>query len=66
MSTGRRSLPALILGRLAAGNVPIDADYWEPAGALKFTTRPIVPKREPVEKEQRAASIPDWRACAAR
>jgi hypothetical protein len=63
MTTFRRSLPALILGRLAPGNVPIDVDYWEPAGALKFTTKPLAPKQEPREKVRRSASIEDWRAC---
>jgi hypothetical protein len=64
MTTARKSLPAMILGRLALGNVPIEGDYWEPTGALKFTTRPLVRKPEPGEKPQRAASIRDWRALA--
>jgi hypothetical protein len=64
MTTSRRSLPAMILGRLALGNVPIEADYWEPTGALKFTTKPPVPRPVPADKAQRSASIEDWRACA--
>jgi hypothetical protein len=64
MTTQRKSLPAMILGRLALGNVPIDGDYWEPSGALKFTTRPVAKKPEPVEKAQRSATIEDWRGCA--
>jgi len=63
MTTSRKSLPALILGRLALGNVPIEADYWEPTGALKFTTKRPAPKPEPADKARRAASIEDWRAC---
>ena len=66
MTSRRQSLPAWILGRLAGGNVPIDVDYWEPTGALKFTTRPLIPKPEPVEKAQPAAAIPDWRLLYAR
>jgi len=63
MTTSRKSLPMMILGRLALGNVPIEADYWEPTGALKFTTKRLVPKPAPADKAQRAASIEDWRAC---
>ena len=62
MNTSRKSLPAWILGRLAAGNVPIDADYWEPSGALKFTTKPLFPQAKPADKARRSASIEDWRA----
>ena len=64
MTTSRNSLPALILGRLALGSVPIEADYWEPTGALKFTTKRLVPKPEPADKAPRSAAIEDWRACA--
>ena len=63
MTTSRKFLPTMILGRLALGNVPIEADYWEPTGALKFTTKRPVPKPEPAGKVQRSASIEDWRAC---
>jgi hypothetical protein len=67
MTTSRKSyLPAWILGRLAPGNVPMDVDYWEPTGAIKFTTRPIVTKPAPVEKAQQSAATPDWRLCSAR
>jgi len=66
MKTTRTSLPAMILGRLALGNVPIEApieeQYWEPTGALKFTTKRLVPKPEPADKAPRSAAIEDWRA----
>ena len=64
MNTARKSLPAMIWGRLALGNIATEADYWEPSGALKFTTKPLVRKPAPGEKVQRSASIEDWRACA--
>lgn len=54
----------MIWGRLALANVAIEGDYWEPSGALKFTTKPLVRKPAPAEKAQRAASIADWRALA--
>ena len=64
MPTTRKSLPAMIWGRLALANVAIEGDYWEPSGALKFTTKPLVRKPAPAEKAQRSASIGDWRGLA--
>jgi hypothetical protein len=64
MTTARKSLPALIWGRLALGTIATEGDYWEPSGALKFSTKPAVRKPEPAEKVQRSAAIEDWRACA--
>lgn len=64
MTTARKSLPAMIWGRLALGSIVTEADYWEPSGALKFSTKPLVRKPARAEKAQRSASIADWRALA--
>ena len=61
MTTERKSLLAIVLGRLTQGQVPIDGVHiWEPAGALKFTT----PKtQKPSDKERQCAATPNYRAC---
>jgi hypothetical protein len=51
--TERKSLLAMIVGRLSQGAVPVDGvHFWEPAGALKFSS-----------KVQTAASTAKYRAC---
>ena len=64
MTSERKSLLAMVLGRLAQGAVPVDGmHFWEPAGALKFTTPKPPVKREATEKAPRAAATANYRAC---
>lgn len=61
MTTERKSLLAIVLGRLTQGEVPVDGmHFWEPAGAIKFTT----PKPRVSETAQACATTPNYRACS--
>ena len=65
MTTERKSLLAIILGRLTQGQVPIDGMHiWEPAGALKFTPPKSPVSEKPSGKAQECAATPSYRACA--
>jgi hypothetical protein len=64
MITERKSLLAMVLGRLAQGAVPVDGMHiWEPAGALKFTTPKPPVRQATAEKAPRAATTASYRAC---
>jgi hypothetical protein len=64
MTTERKSLLAIVLGRLVQGAVPIDGMHiWEPAGALKFTLPKPPVKRTATEKAPQAAATAGHRAC---
>jgi hypothetical protein len=60
MTTQRKSLLAMVLGRLAQSQVPVDgAHFWEPAGALKFTTaKPAVRQEARCEVTEKAPRGP--------
>jgi hypothetical protein len=64
MTTERKSLLAIVLGRLTQGAVPVDGMHiWEPAGALKFTTPKPPVKQAKTEKAPQAAATAGYRAC---
>ncbi len=64
MTTERKSLLAIVLGRLARGAVPVDGMHiWEPAGALKFTSPKPPVRGATSEKAPRAATTAGYRAC---
>ena len=65
MTTERKSLLAMILGRLTQGQVPVDGMHiWEPAGALKFTPPKTPISQKPRDKARQCAATPSYRACA--
>ena len=65
MTTERKSLLAIVLGRLTQGQVPVDGvHFWEPAGALKFTVPKPPISRKPREKVQECAATPSYQACS--
>jgi hypothetical protein len=68
MTTERKSLLAIVLGRLMQDAVPVDGIHiWEPSGALKFTTqKPAVPQEarcEVTDKAPRAQATANSRLC---
>ena len=67
MSTERKSLLAIVLGRLTQGQVPVDGmHFWEPAGALKFTAPKPPARRKPLvtEKVRECLATPGYQACS--
>ena len=65
MTTERKSLLAIVLGRLTQGQVPVDGmHFWEPAGALKFTTPKPPMRRKSREKVEQCATTPGYQACS--
>ena len=61
MTTERKSLLAMFLAWLTQGQTPVDGiHFWEPTGALKFTT----PQRPADAKAPRGAATASYRACA--
>lgn len=60
MSTSQRPLFQRILARLVRDTVPIDG-YWEPSGAIKFTTP--APQRPATETAPRSRATADYRVC---
>jgi hypothetical protein len=64
MTTERKSLLAIILARLSRGAVPVDGmDFWEPAGALKFTSREPPGTQKTCETAPRARATASYPAC---
>jgi hypothetical protein len=64
MTTERKSLLAIVLGRLTQGAVPVDGmHFWEPAGAIKFTTPKSTVTPTTTEKAPRSAATAGYRAC---
>ena len=75
MGTERKSLLAMVLGRLTQGQVPVDGMHiWEPTGAIKFTTAravttPSVAVKSQITEKQVTGEVPQagatagYRAC---
>jgi len=68
MTTPRKSLLAIVLGRLTQGQVPVDGMHiWEPSGAIKFTRpKPMVRqdvRREVTEKAPRVPATASSQLC---
>ena len=65
MTTQRKSLLAIVLARLTQSQVPVDGtQFWEPAGALKFTLPKSPVSQKTCERAPRAAATASYRACA--
>jgi hypothetical protein len=65
MTTERKSLLAIVLGRLTQGQVPVDGmHFWEPAGALKFTAPKPPIRRKARETARECVATPGYQACS--
>jgi hypothetical protein len=66
MTTERKSLLAIVLGRLTQGQVPVDGmHFWEPAGALKFTApKPPTRARKTRETTRECVATAGYQACS--